>query len=262
MTMRALRIGLAALLGSCAVGSAFAQPTAASAARRSGFDGMSASLQAMQRDDLQNPGMLWVADGQALWGEPAGTGRACASCHGDARQSMRGVAARYPDWDAVDRQPLNLAQRINRCRVRQQAAPAWAYESKELLSLEAFVAHQSRGQPLQPSIAPALAAPRERGRVLYTQRIGQLNLSCTQCHDALAGRKLAGSPIPQGHATGYPLDRLEWQALGSLRRRIRNCMTGVRAEPFAADSAEMVALELYLAQRSAGLTVETPAVRP
>lgn len=266
MTMRALRIGLAALLGSCAVWSAFAQPTAASAARRSGFDGMSASLQAMQRDDLQNPGMLWVADGEALWSQAdAGggrTGRSCASCHGDARQSMRGVSARYPDWDAVDRQPLNLAQRINRCRVRQQAAPAWAHESKELLSLESFVAHQSRGQPLQPSAAPALAAARERGRALYTQRIGQLNLSCTQCHDTLAGRKLAGSPIPQGHANGYPIYRLEWQTLGSLRRRIRNCMVGVRAEPLPPDSIDMVALELYLAQRSAGLPVETPAVRP
>jgi len=32
--------------------------------RRSGFDTMSARIQAMQRDDLQNPGMLWVADGE------------------------------------------------------------------------------------------------------------------------------------------------------------------------------------------------------
>jgi sulfur-oxidizing protein SoxA len=39
-------------------------------------------------------------------------------------------------------------------------------------------------------------------------------------------------------------------------------MTGVRAEPFAADAPEWVELELYLAQRAAGLTIETPAVRP
>ena len=31
-----------------------------------------------------------------------------------------------------------------------------------------------------------------------------------------------------------PEYRLEWQAMGSLDRRIRNCMVGVRAEPFAA----------------------------
>lgn len=263
MTMRGWRMTFGGLLA-CAVLSAFAQQPAGTPTRRSGFDGMSASLQAMQRDDLQNPGMLWVADGEALWNQAdaGGAGRSCASCHGDARHSMRGVAARYPDWDPVDRQPVDLAQRINRCRVRHQAAAPWPNDGKELLSLETFVAHQSRGQPLQPSGAPALVEARARGQALYTQRIGQLNLSCATCHDALAGRKLAGSPIPQGHANGYPIYRLEWQAVGSLRRRIRNCMVGVRAEPFAADSAEMVALELYLAQRSAGLPVETPAVRP
>jgi len=31
--------------------------------RRSGFDDMSPQTQAMQRDDTQNPGMLWVHDG-------------------------------------------------------------------------------------------------------------------------------------------------------------------------------------------------------
>lgn len=39
--------------------------------------------------------------------------------------------------------------------------------------------------------------------------------------------------IPQAHPTGYPIYRLEWQSMGSLQRRLRNCMTGVRAEPYA-----------------------------
>jgi sulfur-oxidizing protein SoxA len=68
--------------------------------------------------------------------------------------------------------------------------------------------------------------------------------------------------IPQGHPTGYPIYRLEWQGMGSLQRRLRGCLTGVRAEPFAADSDEFTALELFLMQRAAGLPVETPAVRP
>ena len=66
----------------------------------------------------------------------------------------------------------------------------------------------------------------------------------------------------QGHATGYPTYRLEWQALGSLQRRLRNCMSGIRAEPYTYGSAELVALELFLARRSVGMVLETPAVRP
>jgi sulfur-oxidizing protein SoxA len=73
---------------------------------------------------------------------------------------------------------------------------------------------------------------------------------------------LAGATIPQGHVNGYPTYRLEWQSLGSLQRRIRNCLSGVRAEPPQFDAIELIELELYLAQRSAGLNIETPAVRP
>jgi sulfur-oxidizing protein SoxA len=39
-------------------------------------------------------------------------------------------------------------------------------------------------------------------------------------------------------------------------------MTGVHAEPFDMDAAEVVDLELFLAVRANGLRVETPAVRP
>ena len=56
-------------------------------ARRSGFDDLSPATQAMQRDDTQNPGMLWVGEGEALWNDKAGRrNQSCASCHGDARE--------------------------------------------------------------------------------------------------------------------------------------------------------------------------------
>jgi sulfur-oxidizing protein SoxA len=252
---RAAGIALLGLLP-CAIALAQGAP------KRSGFETLSPSLQAMQRDDLQNPGMLWVADGEALWRSAPGAGKSCGSCHGELNPSMAGVAARYPDWDAIAGRPVNLAQRINTCRIRHQGTAPWPAESQELLSLETAVARASRGLPLATSRRPELAAALAEGERLYRQRLGQLHLACVQCHDELPGRKLGGTPIPQGHVNGYPIYRLEWQSLGTLRRRIRNCMTGVRAEPFAHDAPEMIALELYLARRSAGLAVETPAVRP
>ena len=124
------------------------------------------------------------------------------------------------------------------------------------------MAHQSRGLPLAPPDDARLQSYQTRGEQRFRQRIGQLGLSCAQCHDDHAGKRLGGSTIPHGHANGYPLYRLEWQALGSLQRRLRNCMTGVRAEPFAFGAIELVELELYLALRAKGLPLETPAVRP
>jgi sulfur-oxidizing protein SoxA len=116
--------------------------------------------------------------------------------------------------------------------------------------------------PMQVSIEGPARPFYEAGKALFETRQGQFNLSCAQCHDGLAGQRLAGSVIPQGHPNGYPEYRLEWQGMGSLERRIRNCMIGVRAEPFAADSPELANLEFYLGWRANGLDVETPAVRP
>ncbi len=247
---------LALLLG-CAA------PAPGPAQRRSGFDDMGPQTQAMQRDDGANPGMLWVQDGKAAWNTaPGPQAKSCAGCHAAAESSMRGVAARYPRWDEASSRPVNLGSRINLCRQRHQQQQPLAADHALMLGLEAYVAHQSRGLPIAPDPDPRLQPFRERGARLFAQRLGQLDLSCAQCHDQLAGGRLAGSVIPQAHPTGYPLYRLEWQGLGSLQRRLRGCMTGVRAEPFAAGSIEFVELELHLAARALGMAIETPAVRP
>src|SRR5947209_10151937 len=70
---------------------------------RSGFEDMSRETQAMQSDDSANPGILWVLEGEALWNaKPGAESRACGDCHGDARVSMKGVAARYPLFDEAN----------------------------------------------------------------------------------------------------------------------------------------------------------------
>lgn len=233
------------------------------AERRSGYHFMSRETRAMQDDDTANPGMLWVLEGSAQWSRKTGAaGRACADCHGEARGSMKGVAARHPAFDAARGRLVNLEQRINLCRVDRQQAPALAWESRELLALTAYVARQSRGLPIDIAIDARTHASLEAGRASWDRRQGQLNLACSQCHDAYWGRQLAGNAIPQAHPTGYPLYRLEWQALGSLQRRLRNCLVGMRAEPYDYGAPELVDLELFLMWRARGMTMEAPAVRP
>jgi sulfur-oxidizing protein SoxA len=231
--------------------------------RKSGYDFMGPDTRAMQDDDTTNPGMLWVLDGEALWKRKAGTAnKSCADCHGDAGTSMKGVAARYPAFDAGRGRPIDLEQRVNICRADRQRATPLPFEGKELLALTAYIGRQSRGMPIETGNDERTKPFIEAGRDLFNRRQGQLNLSCAQCHDDNWGQKLAGAPVPQGHATGYPLYRLEWQSLGSLQRRLRNCIVGMRAEPYAFGAPEYVDLELYLMWRARGMKVETPAVRP
>jgi sulfur-oxidizing protein SoxA len=230
--------------------------------RRSGYEQISAETKAMQDDDSANPGMLWVLDGEALWNAKAGeAGSACADCHGDGTQSMKGVAARHPAFDAVRGKPVGINSRINICRVERQRTEAFPPESKDMLALGAFIARQSRGMPIE-SDERALKPLIEAGRDIFNRRQGHLDLSCAHCHEANWGRKLAGIPLSQGHPTGYPLYRLEWQTFGSLQRRLRSCLFGMRAETYPYGAPEYLALEAYLMWRARGMPMESPAVRP
>ena len=211
---------------------------------------MSRETRAMQDDDATHPALFTLMDGEALFKSN------CASCH----QDLKGVAARYPA--VKDGKLRNLEQQINACRVERQKQPAFAYESPQLLALTMYVARQSRGTPIDVAVSDSNRKFFEAGRSTFNRRQGQLNLSCAHCHDDNWGKQLAGTPIPQAHPTGYPIYRLEWQSVGSLQRRLRNCMIGVRAEPYAYGSQEFVELELYLAWRARGMKLESPAVRP
>jgi sulfur-oxidizing protein SoxA len=231
--------------------------------RRSGYEDMTAELQQMQDDEFANPGMLWIGEGREMWSKPAGsTQKACADCHGDAAESMKGVAARYPAFDDALAAPVDLAGRVNLCRERHQGADTLGRDSRALLAMTAFVTYQSKGIPIAPPEDPRLEPWRQQGQELFSTRMGQLNLACSTCHDDLAGRRLAAAVIPQGHPTGYPQYRLEWQEMGGLHRRFDNCFFGIRAQPFERGSDAYVALELFLKQRGAGMPMESPAVRP
>ncbi|MBM3525096.1 MAG: sulfur oxidation c-type cytochrome SoxA [Alphaproteobacteria bacterium] len=228
--------------------------------RRSGSFYLSDETRRLQDDDFLNPGMFAVERGRELWSRVEGSGgRACASCHEPA--SMRGVAMRYPRHDARRGGLVNLVLKINAERTERLGVAALEYESDDMLALTAFVAHQSRGLPMQVEIDGASRPYFESGRAYYFERRGQLNLACAQCHDGLAGAKLRGDTISQGQVNGFPIYRLMWRSMASSHRMFEWCNVALRAEPHALGSPEYLALELYVAWRGRGLPVESPAVR-
>jgi len=230
--------------------------------RRSGYLYMGDATRALQDDDFVNPGFFAVERGRELWNTVIGSAaKSCASCHADATQSMRGVGARYPVFDEKKGGLVNLELRINEMRTVQMGAPALPYESDDLVALTAYVATQSRGMPMDVAIE-GLARPFfEAGRDYYFKRRGQLDLSCSQCHDDNAGKMLRGDLMSQGQVNGFPIYRLMWREAASRHRMFQWCNWALRAEPSELGSDEYLALELYVAWRGRGLPVETPAIR-
>lgn len=228
----------------------------------SGWYFRSPETQALQQDDFDNPAFLWVEKGEELWSTVDGdAGKSCASCHNDASKSMKGVGAQMPKWDAKLKRPLTLEQRINNCRTENMKAKEWKWESDNMLSMTAFVRNQSRGMPINVQVDGPMKEWADKGKELYYTRVGQLNMSCANCHEDNYGKYIRADHLSQGQSNGFPTYRLKWQKLGSLHRRFKGCMKNIRATPYKRGSDEFVALEIYLAHRGKGLQVETPALR-
>lgn len=229
----------------------------------SGYEFRTPETQALQDDDFENPAFLWVDQGAELWNTADGTaGKACADCHGDASESMKMVGATFPKWDAKNNRPVNIELQVNQCRTEQMGAKAWKYESSEMIGMTSFVRTQARGEPVNVDFSEGdMEAWKAKGKDLYYTRFGQLNLSCSNCHEDNYGNQIRSDLLSQGQSNGFPTYRLKWQGVGTLHRRFKGCMDQVRAKPYKRGSDEFLALEVYLAYRGVGLPIEAPAVR-
>lgn len=227
----------------------------------SGLEFLTPESQALQNDEFENPGFLWVERGKNIFETARGDSPSCASCHAQPSQSLRGAATKFPKIQGSTGTLINLEGQINLCRTIRQNQSEWPYETDALLAVTSYVASLSNGLPVTPQTDPENFSNLKNGETYFFTRRGQMNFSCSQCHDENWGKKLRGDTISQGHGNGFPAYRFEWEGVGSLHRRFADCDRGVRAEPLPLGSQTYVDLELYLSKRSDGLLIETPAIR-
>ncbi|GAB4372772.1 MAG: sulfur oxidation c-type cytochrome SoxA [Kiloniellaceae bacterium] len=229
----------------------------------SGWLYRTAETRALEADSFANPAMLYVDRGQEVWNTVEGeAGKSCASCHGDAAETMAGIAAAYPKWDAEAKRPINIELQIDKCRVNNMKAEPYKFDAADQKALTTYIKHQSLGAPMQVDLSQGeLQSWWEQGKELYYTRFGQLNLSCANCHEDSNGLYIRADHLSQGNVNGFPTYRLKNAGIVSLHNRFRGCIRDTRAEQPKAFSDELMALEVYVTWRGTGLSIETPAVR-
>ena len=227
----------------------------------SGWVFRSTETQAMQMDDFDNPGMLGVENARVQWETVEGTeGKSCASCHG-APEEMAGVKAVYPKWNEEAGEVRTLQMQMTDCRVNRMGAEAWKYDSGKPVDMEALLAYVSRGMPVNVAIDGPAQSTWEAGKELYYTRTGQLELACANCHEDNYGNMIRADHLSQGQINGFPAYRLKNTKLNAVHNRFKGCVRDTMAETFKEGSPEFIALELYVASRGNGLSVEGPSVR-
>jgi sulfur-oxidizing protein SoxA len=228
----------------------------------SGWRFRTPETQKLQLDDFENPGFPMVDLGTELWNKVDGSaGKSCASCHNDASGSMKGVRANMPKMHKELGKIRSLEHHINYCREERMGAKPWKWESNQMLGMTAYVGLQSRGMPVKVKTDGDAKPVYDLGKKIYYTRVGQLDMACAGCHEAYTGKMIRADHLSQGQINGFPLYRFKWSKMGSIHRRFKGCMDNIRATPYKRGSDEFVALELYVASRGQGLSVETPAVR-
>ncbi|MCK8484953.1 sulfur oxidation c-type cytochrome SoxA [Aliiroseovarius sp. S2029] len=227
----------------------------------SGWRFRSDQTQSMQMDDFDNPGMLGVENGAEIWATAEGTeGKSCADCHG-APEEMAGVKAVYPKWNEEAGEMRTLQMQVNDCRENRMGAEPWGYDKSDAIDVEALLASVSRGMPVNVAIDGPAQETWEKGKEIYYTRFGQLELSCANCHEDNYGNMIRADHLSQGQINGFPTYRLKNTKLNGAHSRFKGCIRDTRAETFSPGSPEFVALELYVASRGNGLSVEGPSVR-
>ncbi|MCZ0812841.1 MAG: sulfur oxidation c-type cytochrome SoxA [Pseudomonadota bacterium] len=227
----------------------------------SGWHFRSDETQALEMDDFDNPGMIFVDAGIDQWNAVEGSeGNSCATCHEDP-SSMKGVRAVYPKWDEEAGEVQTVAMQINDCRENNMGAEPYGYTSGEMANMEALIALQSRGMPVDVAIDGPAQEMWEKGKEIYYTRYGQLELSCANCHEDNYGNMIRADHLSQGQINGFPTYRLKNAKLNTAHGRFKGCIRDTRAHTFDPGSDEFVALELYVASRGNGLSVEGPSVR-
>lgn len=228
----------------------------------SGWVFRSAETQAMQMDDFDNPGMIGVESAMADWAAVDGSeGKSCASCHEDAETSMKGVRAVYPKWNEAAGEVRTLEMQINDCRTTRMGAEEWKWSGDDMVDMTALISSVSRGMPMNVAIDGPARETWEKGKEIYYTRYGQLELACANCHEDNYGNMIRADHLSQGQTNGFPVYRLKTASLNSTHKRFRGCIRDTRAETFAEGSPEFIALDLYVASRGNGLSVEGPSVR-
>lgn len=227
----------------------------------SGWHFRSDETQALEMDDFDNPGMIFVDAGLEQWNTVEGTeGNSCATCHEDP-SSLKGVRAVYPKWDEKAGEVQTIAMQINDCREANMGAEPYKYDSGPMANMEALIALQSRGMPVNVAIDGPAADAWAKGKEMYYTRYGQLELSCANCHEDNYGNMIRADHLSQGQINGFPTYRLKNAKLNTVHGRFKGCIRDTRAHTFSPGSEEFVALELYVASRGNGLSVEGPSVR-
>ena len=139
-------------------------------------------------------------------------------------------------------------------------SPTEARELEPALSEKAFAVYQVPDASVDP-FRLTLANVHHARELTASRYLPHTEVSCASCHEQNYGNMIRADHLSQGQINGFPVYRLKNAKLNTVHGRFKGCVRDTRAESYAKGGPEFKALELYVASRGNGLSVEGPSVR-
>ena len=227
-----------------------------------------------------SPVELFELEGEALWKKPQGPKQASLEkCDlGLGPGVLKGAYARLPRYFKDADRVMDLEARLLHCMVTLQGRkPEEATRRvfgdddrpSEMELLSAYVAGQSRGANLSPSVGhPKEKEAYELGKSLFFHRAGAWDFSCASCHGE-EGKRIRMQDLPVLYkpqdarpvVATWPAYRVSNSQFKTMQWRLNDCYRQMRMPEPNFGSEATVALTMFMTVTGAGEPYRGPGTK-
>jgi len=215
-----------------------------------------------------NPADIMIADGEELL-EYMGGDAGLAKYFGVSEDDLPAYIAGFPRYIKKFDMVVGLDQVIQAMMADGGHKPL-KLKSGNMFSIMAYVKSIANGEKINIDVTAnkQMKEAYTLGLKTYMTKRGGRGLSCNSCHSPdVVGRVLRTQPLPDLSAKGvkaaatWPAYRMTKSSLRTLQRRFQGCMKNALLKVIPIGSKEMVALEVYLTDKSKGAEIAIPGLK-
>lgn len=215
-----------------------------------------------------NPAEMEVSEGEQLFGELVGTAN-YAKMLGVKEKDLPKYIASFPRYVESAKKVVTLAQTIQMAAAANEK-PVPKLESKEMVKMSAYVKSIANGQKTSIDVKANkhMVEMMKLGQQVFEERRGGRGLSCNNCHSMdIVGQRLRMQPLPDlgaketAAAGTWPAYRMTQSQMVTLDKRMQQCMKNALLAEIPLGSREIVALEVYVTNKTKGNPISVPSVK-
>lgn len=215
-----------------------------------------------------NPAEMDGAEGEQLFGDLIGL-EGYAKMLGVKEKDLPAYLSGFPRYVDAAGKVVTISQTIQMAAAFADK-PVPKLESKEMLKMTLYVKALSNGfnTSIDVKADKHMAEMMKLGQEVFEQRRGGRGLSCNSCHSAdIVGQRLRMQGLPDlgaavtAAAGTWPAYRMTKSETTALDKRFQQCMDNALLAKIPLGSREMVALEVYVTNKTKGNAIQVPGVK-